>query len=80
VAREGDRFLLCSDGLSNMLTDQEIRDIVVTNDLETAAKRLIDVANERGGDDNITVILAEVEGLDDEPASRPLSDDQTADF
>ncbi|MFH1830094.1 MAG: Stp1/IreP family PP2C-type Ser/Thr phosphatase [Pseudomonadota bacterium] len=66
VVREGDRYLLCSDGLSNMLDDEEICDVVTTNDLEEACKRLVDVANERGGEDNITVVLAQVESLDDE--------------
>jgi PPM family protein phosphatase len=80
VVREGDRFLLCSDGLSNMLEDHEIREIISSNDLQAACQRLVDVANERGGDDNITVILAEVETLDDEPPPRPLTDDQTVDF
>jgi len=84
VVREGDRYLLCSDGLSNMIDDNEIRDIVSANGIEEACKRLIDIANERGGDDNITVILAEVEGLDDEetasevePDSDPGADDPT---
>ena len=79
VVREGDRYLLCSDGLSNMIEDDEIRDIVSTNDLDTACKRLIDIANERGGDDNITVIIAEIEELDDEETvseSHP-GDDET---
>jgi len=64
AVRTGDKFLLCSDGLSNLLKDMEIRDIVLNNDLEIAVKRLIDIANERGGDDNITAILAEVTDLD----------------
>ena len=65
VIREGDRFLLCSDGLSNLILDDEIRDVVATNDLKAACERLVDVANERGGDDNITVVIAEVEALDE---------------
>lgn len=64
VVRERDRFLLCSDGLSNMLEDSEIKDIVATNDPENACRRLIDVANERGGDDNITVVIVEAVKLD----------------
>lgn len=66
VVREGDRFLLCSDGLSNMIENDEIRDIVAVNDPELACRRLIDIANERGGDDNITVVIVEVSKLDDE--------------
>lgn len=66
VLREGDRFLLCSDGLSNMVKNDEMRDIIVTNGIEPACRRLIDIANERGGDDNITAILAEVMNLDED--------------
>jgi serine/threonine protein phosphatase PrpC len=81
VVRPGDRFLLCSDGLSNLLSDDEIRDVILTNDLEPACRRLIDVANERGGDDNITIVLTEVEALDDEEtASLSGSDDPTIEF
>jgi protein phosphatase len=67
AVRLGDRYLLCSDGLSNLVGDQEIKDIVVNNNLEAAVLRLIDIANERGGEDNITIILTEVAGLDDIP-------------
>lgn len=77
VVREGDRFLLCTDGLSNMVRDEEIRDIVTTNDLEPACRKLIDIANERGGDDNITALLVEVESLDDERKDRGPSEEPT---
>ncbi len=77
VVREGDKFLLCSDGLSNLLEDNEIRDVVVTNDLEPAVRRLIDIANERGGDDNITVVLAMVEELDAENVVKSNADEST---
>jgi protein phosphatase len=62
----GDRILLCSDGLTTMLVDQEISDIMLANpDLDACAQALIDRANERGGEDNITVILGEI--LQDSP-------------
>ncbi|MEM4407521.1 MAG: protein phosphatase 2C domain-containing protein [Candidatus Caldarchaeum sp.] len=55
---KGDIVLLCSDGLWDMLCDSEIYEIVVgSNTLEQAAKGLVRAANERGGDDNITVVL-----------------------
>jgi len=57
IAEPGDVFVLCSDGLANMVEDDEIRDVVVSNPFEKAPQKLIDLANERGGDDNITVIL-----------------------
>ena len=53
-----DTFLLCSDGLSNMLEDEEIRMIVQgPGDLVEKTQRLIDKANENGGLDNISVVL-----------------------
>jgi protein phosphatase len=58
----GDVYLLCSDGLSRMATDDEIRDTLAqTSDLEDASKKLIDLANSRGGRDNITNILIRVD-------------------
>ena len=57
---EGDKLLLCSDGLTNMLRDEEIHQIIQENkELEQAAKALIDAANENGGRDNIAVVLVE---------------------
>jgi protein phosphatase len=57
-----DIFLLCSDGLNSMLSDDEILQTVVdhVDDLDEAGGDLIRNANERGGEDNITVILAQV--------------------
>ena len=77
VLREHDKFLMCSDGLSNMVSDDEICQILETKDLKTACQHLVDVANERGGDDNITVVVAEVMGLDDEEDSDTLGDEET---
>jgi PPM family protein phosphatase len=60
--RLGDCYLLCSDGLSGMITDETIRDIVLDErDLDRAAERLITAANDAGGKDNITVVLARIE-------------------
>ena len=55
----GDVFLLCSDGLNTMLTDGEIRDKLAEHggQPEEACRALVDAANERGGDDNTTVIV-----------------------
>lgn len=53
-----DKYLLCSDGLSNMVEDDEIRDIVVDNeDLRDTAQALVDRANYYGGADNISVVI-----------------------
>lgn len=57
VAEPGDFFILCSDGLANLVEDKEIREVVNSGSLEDAPKKLIELANDRGGDDNITVIV-----------------------
>jgi protein phosphatase len=55
----GDQFLLCSDGLSGMIDDPQILDIVTASqDLKVAVGNLISRANENGGVDNVSVILA----------------------
>jgi protein phosphatase len=60
--RLGDIYVLCSDGLSGMVKDQEISEMVVTErDLDVLCGRLISVANKNGGLDNITVVTIRVE-------------------
>ena len=57
-ALSGRKILMCSDGLTNMLTDEDIKIIMdQSGNLEEAGKRLVDMANENGGMDNITVVL-----------------------
>ncbi len=57
----GDTYLLCSDGLSDMIDDAAIAKIITTElTLEQKASQLIDLANENGGRDNISVLLVEV--------------------
>jgi serine/threonine protein phosphatase PrpC len=59
VPRAGDYMLLCSDGLSGPVTDERILEIVQTSaDLPTASNRLIEAANDNGGPDNVTCVLA----------------------
>jgi protein phosphatase len=57
-----DVIVLCCDGLSNLVTDSEILEIAAGTRLAEAPERLIALANERGGDDNITVIVVKVGG------------------
>lgn len=58
----GDTYVLCSDGLTGMVRDDQLHHIVSTErDLDRAVERLITAANEEGGVDNISVVLARVE-------------------
>lgn len=71
-ARPGDVFLLCSDGLTTMLPEQRIADVLGQEpSLEAAALRLVREANEAGGRDNVTVVAfrLEAEGEPAEPAA-----------
>ena len=62
-AESGDLFLLCSDGLTTMVDDGEIRDLVTSaKDLDQAGKGLVKAANRAGGEDNVTVVLFRVAG------------------
>lgn len=57
---QGDKILMCTDGLTNMVEDDEIRSIVKLNEpLEKRVERLIQCANNHGGNDNIGVVLVE---------------------
>jgi PPM family protein phosphatase len=60
--RRGDRFLLCSDGVSNEVADDELRQIMTGSDPRAACETMIALANDRGGHDNQTVIVADVTG------------------
>ena len=65
-----DRFVLCSDGLSSMVADDDIKKILLeTNDPQGAADNLVAAAKEAGGEDNVTVIVVDV-GLPTAQASR----------
>jgi serine/threonine protein phosphatase PrpC len=60
----GDVYVLCSDGLSGMVSDDRILDLVdgAGSDVELAAKALISQANQNGGEDNITVVIIRITG------------------
>jgi len=87
--RQGDMLLLCSDGLSGKLRNEDIRQIVAESngDLGSACDKLVDQANHRGGEDNITVVLARFTGEELREASAdritvelpPLEEDKTLD-
>jgi serine/threonine protein phosphatase PrpC len=71
--RQRDCLLVCSDGLTHAVEDDEIRDVILhASDLPEACRRLVGLANERGGDDNVTVLTAGVGG--DLPAPSPAGE------
>jgi protein phosphatase len=71
---QNDYLLLCSDGLSNKVTQDEMRQVVYESEnINAACRRLIEMANERGGEDNITVVIARFDGDSLHSASDSLS-------
>lgn len=59
--QKGDKILMCTDGLSNMIEDADILKIVKeSNDIDEAVKELVITANENGGTDNISVLMVEI--------------------
>lgn len=76
VPRSGDVYVLCSDGLSEAVEEDYMAEVVASShqDLDGATGRLIDRANDNGGDDNITVILVAVDG---DPSDEPVEDDES---
>jgi serine/threonine protein phosphatase PrpC len=76
VPEEGDRLLLCSDGLSNELGPDEIRALLEVGEPSDAARALVAAANAHGGLDNITAVVADV--APDDVVIAPLREDVTA--
>ena len=74
VVQKGDRYLICSDGLSDMVEDVDIHLTVNTfgANLDTVAKQLIQLANDNGGRDNVSVLMAQV--VESFPARRGVMD------
>jgi hypothetical protein len=69
-ARAGDRYLLCSDGLSGVVSEETLAEALKDPDPQTTADRLIELALRSGGPDNVTVIVADV--IDDGGRGGPL--------
>lgn len=75
-ARDGDVYLLCSDGLTTMLAEDRVAELLQAHaSLRDAGEALIAAANEAGGRDNITVVLLRVEELD--AATAPLTEESS---
>ena len=79
-AQAGDLFMLCSDGLTSMVADEEILAIVEQHrgDLKAAARALVRAANRGGGDDNITIVFFEIGGATGDTARYPAVADEPA--
>ena len=60
--RNKDRLMLCSDGVTNLVSDEELRQILMDSDPRAACETMISLANDRGGDDNETAIVADLAG------------------
>lgn len=70
--RVGDRYVLCSDGLSGLVSDQQIGDVVAHAHPADAARILVEAANHNGGHDNVTVQIASVHPADEVPEREAL--------
>lgn len=60
AVKSGDIFLLCTDGLTEMVEDTEIKSVLLTKEPQEAVNRLIAIANEHGGVDNITAVVVKI--------------------
>jgi serine/threonine protein phosphatase PrpC len=63
--KEGDRFILCSDGLSGVLTDKEIKTLVKSQSPNDAVAALIDATYINGAPDNVTIVVADIADISD---------------
>ena len=68
----GDRYIICSDGLYNMVSSEEMESVSAKSSIENVASQLVATANQNGGVDNISCIVIEVEGI------KETSEEETA--
>jgi serine/threonine protein phosphatase PrpC len=77
--RERDRILLCSDGLTSMVANERIQEILGrTSDPQKAANELVALANDAGGEDNITVVLVDISSSSSSSAPSPHITEETS--
>lgn len=69
----GDKYLFCTDGLTNMVNNDELAKVMNENPPREACAKLIESANAHGGEDNITLIISQVHAID----ANPLADEET---
>jgi serine/threonine protein phosphatase PrpC len=60
AAREGDRLLLCTDGVSDYVSDPQIAQLLRAPDAQAAANQLVQLALRQGGRDNVTAVIADL--------------------
>jgi len=77
-ARGGDRYMLCTDGLSGVMTNSEIAGALASGDPTGCVTRLVDLALERGAPDNVTVVIADVVDLPDSSPDVPVIEETFA--
>jgi protein phosphatase len=77
-AKPGDLFLLCSDGLYNHVEDEEMRDLTTRLEPQAACQAMVDLANQRGGEDNITVAIFRIQNVPEAFAAVNAEDDDDA--
>ena len=63
IYKNGDKYLICSDGLTDMLTLEEIKELLASQNIKDSASNLVDRALKNGGKDNVTVILLEIKQM-----------------
>src|SRR5918996_1600185 len=79
VLREGELFMVCSDGLTSMVPEARVGEIIAAaGTLDEAGRELIAAANDAGGRDNITEILFRLEEVDGEPADHATGQRETS--
>jgi protein phosphatase len=75
--KAGDYYVLCSDGLSGMIGDDAIKQAIdEAEDVESAATKLVELANAAGGEDNITVVVVKVDEDDGEDGADSTAEDE----
>jgi PPM family protein phosphatase len=80
-ARDGDVFMICSDGLTSMVHEPSLKPLLTTGaSLEEIGRTLIAAANEAGGRDNITVVLFRLEDVGRESAAAAVADEDTSEY
>lgn len=78
IPQKGDIYLLCTDGLTKMMNDEKIENIVQSErNIKKSCQLLVNVANELGGRDNITVLMVEVTGVELEGSKKDLKTPKT---